>query len=95
MIFSYGGKYDGGFKNGKPDGYGIFSMPNGLIYRGDWKDGALRGKVRCVFSDGVRYVGCIENAKPHGRGTFFYSSGKSHGGKWENGVLIEKDQNSN
>ena len=49
LIFSYGGKYEGGFKKGKPDGYGILSMPNGLEYKSEWQDGSLKGSVNCFF----------------------------------------------
>ena len=40
----YGNIYEGEWKNGKRDGYGIQELANHCIYYGNWKDDIMHGK---------------------------------------------------
>ena len=40
MFFPNGDKFEGVFKNGRPNGFGIKTYANGKVIEGTWKDGA-------------------------------------------------------
>lgn len=42
--FANGDKYTGMYKNGKPDGPGIYTWSNGSYYEGEFKNGLKEGK---------------------------------------------------
>ena len=42
----YIGKYEGEFKNGMRNGYGVFYYGNGVIQKGEWLDDKLLNEVR-------------------------------------------------
>ena len=48
-------KYKGEISNGKPNGTGTGTYPNGGKYVGDWKDGKLNGQGTLLSSDGKKY----------------------------------------
>ena len=50
-------KYKGEISNGKPNGTGTGTYPNGRKYVGDWKDGKLNGQGTETSPDGEKYVG--------------------------------------
>ena len=39
-----GSVYEGTFKNGRQDGTGTYTLPNGYSYSGEWVAGEIRGK---------------------------------------------------
>lgn len=43
-IFANGDRYNGEYKNGKPDGKGIYTWANGSYYDGEFKNGLKHGK---------------------------------------------------
>ena len=44
FCFADGGIYDGDWKNGNMDGYGLLYYPNEkLAYEGEWKNNAFYG----------------------------------------------------
>ena len=54
VVYPLGGKYIGGFKNGKYHGEGFLSAPNDFItYRGSFRDGHPNGVGKMKFSDGI------------------------------------------
>ncbi len=42
-------KYEGNFKNGLPDGKGVYTWKNGKIYDGQWVKGKMEGKGRLSY----------------------------------------------
>ena len=46
-------KYNGGIKNGKPEGIGKLASPNGDKYDGIWKEGKKHGQGTYTFSSGA------------------------------------------
>ena len=50
-------KYTGDVKNGKPDGQGTETFPDGSKYIGEFKDGSLNGQGTYTFSGGGKFVG--------------------------------------
>ena len=50
-------KYKGDVENGKPNGQGTHTTPEGYKYEGEWKNGLRHGKGKYTWSDGGKYVG--------------------------------------
>ena len=57
------GKYVGEFKDGKPNGQGTLTTPDGRKYVGEWKNGKEHGHGTFIFPDGTKYVGEWKNGK--------------------------------
>ncbi len=58
-LFAYpdGSKYEGQFRNGKPDGWGTFTNPMGEKYVGTFRQGLRHGKGTLYFSDSTFITG--------------------------------------
>ena len=80
-------KYIGEIKNGKPEGIGNLTSPDGEKYDGLWKDGKKYGQGTYTFSAGANYKGKWETGKKHGHGTFSWSNGNKYVGEWNFGVI--------
>lgn len=52
--FSNGDVYQGGWKNGKPEGFGTMSYMLGGAYEGEWKNGRRHGKGIMTFAGSGR-----------------------------------------
>jgi hypothetical protein len=79
------GKYDGEIENGKPNGQGTYTHPNGEKYVGEFKDGKKDGQGTFTFTDGKKYVGSWKDGEPwSGQGTVTFSTGKNYVGGWKN-----------
>ena len=68
-------KYKGEITNGKPNGQGTFTLPDGRKYVGELKDGEPNGQGTETFPDGDKYVGKWKNGEYHGQGTYTYPDG--------------------
>ncbi len=74
-IYAYpdGSRYDGFFRNGKPDQHGTFSYPNGDRYRGEFKNGYPHGTGTMYHATGNKKSGrwfegeFLVNANPGAR----------------------------
>ena len=56
-IFKPGDKYEGDWKNGMPNGKGVFTYADGNKYDGDYVDDKRTGKGVFTWSDGNKYDG--------------------------------------
>ena len=77
------GKYVGKIENGKPNGHGTLTSPDGDKYEGEWKDGEKHGQGTYNWSYGKKYVGEWKNGKE-----WNLTSYDKYGnilGKWGNG----------
>lgn len=77
--------YEGEWKDGKQNGYGITVFPEGFIYEGQWTNGKAEGRGIFRFIDGSSYKGECKDDKFHGQGTFTNSKGTELSGNWEKG----------
>jgi len=80
-------KYVGDVTNGKPNGQGTETSPEGEKYEGEWKDGKKEGQGNFTSSGGSRYVGEFRNDKRNGYGTFTWPDGGKYEGEWKNGIF--------
>ena len=53
QTFASGGKYIGGFKDGKANGQGTFTFASGTKYVGEYKDGSYNGQGIYYWEDGT------------------------------------------
>ena len=72
-----GSIYEGTFKDGRQDGTGSFTLPNGYSYTGDWVAGEIRGEGVARYPNGSVYTGRFAAGKPDGRGKLDYAEGGS------------------
>ena len=71
----YHEKYEGEIENGKPNGQGTETFPDGSKYIGEFKDGSLNGQGTYTWSDGGKYVGEWKSGKDW-NGTYYNNNGK-------------------
>ena len=83
------GKYIGEIKNGKPNGTGTITSPDGKKYVGVFKDGKEHGKGTYTYPDGVKYEGEWKDGKEHSQGTLTIPDGFTdmEVGEWEDDDL--------
>jgi len=78
-------KYQGQVKDGKPNGLGSLTYPDGSKYVGEFKDGKQHGQGTWTSTEGQKYVGEWKDGKKHGQGTETWSSGWKYVGEWREG----------
>ena len=81
--------YSGEWKNGKPDGNGNASYPDGASYIGEFKNGLAHGQGTYTFLDGTKYVGEWQNDELNGQGTITFADGTKYFGEWQNNKPIK------
>ena len=59
-------KYKGEITNGKPNGVGVLTYPDGSNYVGEWKNGLPNGRGTDTYPNGQKYVGEWKNGVPNG-----------------------------
>ena len=78
-------KYVGEIKNGKPNGQGTHTLPDGRKFVGKFKDGKSNGQGILTFPNGNKYEGEWKDGKRHGQGTYTFSDGRKYVGEWRSG----------
>ncbi|MEO5991302.1 MAG: DNA/RNA non-specific endonuclease, partial [Ferruginibacter sp.] len=78
-------EYEGGYVNGKKDGYGAIVFSNGTLYSGDWKGDEMSGFGELITTEGVVYDGEWLNGVPNGVGQYTYLDIEEYEGEWEDG----------
>ena len=95
-------KYEGDVENGKPNGVGFLTSPNGGKYIGVWKDGFVNGQGTYIYGigklKGEKYEGEWKNGERTGPGTYTWSNGDKYVGEYKdektwNGTYYDKDGN--
>jgi len=75
-------KYEGEWKNGKRDGYGLFVSEDGT-YDGMWVNDKQTGSGTKEWVEGDRYVGDWEGNRRYGYGVYTWPSGSMYDGYWK------------
>jgi hypothetical protein len=86
VNYANGGKYVGGFKNGKRHGLGSFVFANGDRFRGHYVEGKREGYGTYEFTSGERYEGYFHNGKYHHWGLYFFKNGDKYFGQYRHGT---------
>lgn len=67
--------YNGGWKEGRKDGTGLFKSKC-TEFEGIMKeDAAFRGKLKHTFQSNARFEGSIDNCQREGPGVYFFVDG--------------------
>ena len=69
MIY-FNGKYDGEWKKGQREGFGIYKYINGEKYIGEWKNDLEEGNGRYLYKNGDIYDGYFIGGKRNGKGLY-------------------------
>jgi len=85
MKWKNGDSYDGEWKNGKKNGYGVYVSEDGQIYEGYWVDNRKEGQGKEVDPDGNIYEGEWKHDEHDGYGIETLS-GSKYTGMWKAGV---------
>jgi len=87
-------RFEGEYKDGRENGYGIYEYADGSRYEGEWKDGNHHGHGIYEFANGSRYEGGWKDGKFHGYGIRYNLQITSDAigsllskGEWRNGGL--------
>ena len=89
-------QYKGDAENGKPNGLGIMTFPDGRKYVGEWKNGKKNGHGTFAFPSGFKYVGEYKvgkmwNVKKYNKDGKYVGEYKN-GEVW-NGIVYDKNGN--
>jgi len=74
-------KFVGEIKNGKQNGEGTQTYPDGRKYVGEWKNGEYHGQGSFTSPDGNKYDGEWKDGTYHGHGTYTFGKVKWEGDK--------------
>lgn len=84
-VFATGGKYVGGFREGKLDGVGTHTYSNGTRYVGQFRNNNFNGDGTLMSAKGERYVGSFKDGLYDGEGTLMFSDGDKYVGQFSSG----------
>ena len=81
-------KYEGEVENGKPNGLGFITFPDGGEYVGELKNGGRNGQGTQTWKDGRKFVGEWRDVLEW-NGTLYFKDGNIYG-KYVNGEWIKQ-----
>ena len=89
-------QYKGDAENGKPNGLGIMTFPDGRKYVGEYKNGEKHGHGTFTFPSGYKYegeykVGKMWNVKKYNKDGKYVGEYKN--GEVLNGIVYDKNGN--
>lgn len=84
-TYSSGSKYEGEFKDGKPNGRGTATLANGDKHEGEWKEGKANGHGKLTKANGIVYVGGFKENLYEGQGSFTFVDGDKFTGEFKEG----------
>eukprot|EP00210_Caulerpa_lentillifera_P002864 g2735.t1 len=80
--FKNGDRYEGGWRNGLPEGSGKYTWKDGSTYAGYWKEGTKHGTGEYQWPSRAKYSGDWQNGCMHGYGVFLAADGSIYQGNW-------------
>ena len=75
--------YDGAVSKGLKHGQGQYVMPNGDIFKGNFKNDLRHGTGLCKFKNGAIYKGEWRDGHPQGQGILFCNPNEFVEGRFE------------
>ena len=75
VIFSDKSVYVGELENELPNGYGVWTHPNGEEYKGQWSDGKENGPGVYSYPDGGEFSGNFVDGLREGSGIWSHPDG--------------------
>jgi len=80
-------RYEGEWRNGKPNGKGKYYYSTGESFDGLLQDGVKNGYGKYIYSGKDYYQGNFKNNKPEGAGKYVTSDGDIYQGQYKDGKL--------
>jgi len=80
-------KYVSEFHDGRPNGQGTRTWPDGTKYMGQFLDGNMWGQGTLTWPNGDKYVGEFHGGKMDGTGTFAWANGQKYVGRFSAGAI--------
>ena len=74
----------GGLRDGKMEGWGKITFPDGEEYEGEWLNGMKHGRGRVIFANGEEYIGQWDRNRREGLGSYTFPDGEKYVGRWHN-----------
>jgi hypothetical protein len=74
----------GNYKEGRRNGKGKYTWPDGRIYNGDFKDDKREGRGVYTWPNGAVYDGMFKDGKRNGSGKYVDANGRIQNGRWKN-----------
>lgn len=78
-------RFAGTLREGRLDGRGTVTWPNGNRYEGEWLDGRQEGRGTYTWANGSRYAGEWRDGRRSGPGTMIFPNGDRYEGAWRDG----------
>ena len=88
-------QYEGGFRDGKTTGYGVYTRANGQRVEGEFLDGKVHGKAKIYYPNGDNLIGFFEAGKLSGTGKLTRKSGETTDVELRDGELTLTAGSSN
>ena len=85
LKFSHGETYSGEVRDGKRNGQGTNTWPDGGIYVGEFKNDKSHGQGTYTYSNGDSYVGEFKYGERNGQGTYTWPNGNIYVGEYKDG----------
>jgi|GEM_PF-1538908 len=82
-----GDRYEGQFKEGLFNGWGVYYYHNGDKYEGEFKDDMKHGRGTLIYRNGDRYVGEFANDMKCGKGSLLFANGDKYVGEFANDTM--------
>ncbi|CAM9288247.1 unnamed protein product, partial [Ascophyllum nodosum] len=82
-----GGLYEGEFKHGVQNGFGIRTYLNGSVYEGVFRDGVPSGEGTMHYASGDMYVGEWQRGQREGKGVLSLANGDRYDGSFLEGQI--------
>jgi hypothetical protein len=79
----HGNRYEGEYRGGQANGWGVYTYTDGSHYDGEWKDSRRNGRGVFTFTNGNRYEGEFKDGNFHGRGAFTFADGNRYVGEFK------------
>jgi len=89
IVVRDGQRYEGNWKNGKMNGVGEYTWPNGDHYIGEYLNDLKHGKGVLKKVNGEVYDGAWKEGKQDGLGESTDEYGVVRIGKWANGIVLK------
>jgi len=87
VTFPNGDRYEGQFKDGLFDGWGVYTYRDGDRFEGEFKDDMKNGRGAFVHRNGDRYTGAFVSDMKQGKGSLLFHNGDKYVGEFGNDMI--------